>query len=40
MENSKRAEVGEYAGGLPKLCDAPPKFYNLDIRETWQPSNR
>ena len=40
MENSNRPEVSEYAGRLAKLCDAPPKFYNLDVRETWQPSNR
>ena len=32
MENSNRPEVGEYAGRLAKLCDAPPKFYNLDVR--------
>jgi len=40
MENSNRPEVGEYAGRLAKLCDAPPKFYNLDVRETWQPGRR
>jgi hypothetical protein len=40
MENSNRPEVGEYAARLAKLCDAPPRFYNLDIRETWQPQNR
>jgi hypothetical protein len=40
MENSNRPEVGEYAGRMAKLCDAPPKFYNLDVRQTWQPSNR
>jgi hypothetical protein len=38
MENSNRPEVSEYAGRMAKLCDAPPKFYNLDVRETWQPS--
>ena len=32
MENSNRPEVGEYAAQLAKLCDAPPKFYNLEIR--------
>jgi hypothetical protein len=37
MENSNRPEVGEYAARLAKLCDGPPKFYNLDVRETWQP---
>jgi hypothetical protein len=38
MENSSRPEVSEFAGQLGKLCDAPPKFYNLDVRETWTPS--
>jgi hypothetical protein len=37
MENSTRPEVNEYAGRLAKLCDSPPKFYNLDVREIWQP---
>jgi hypothetical protein len=40
MENSNRPEVNEFAGRLAKLCDAPPKFYNLDVRDTWQPSAR
>jgi hypothetical protein len=40
MENSNRPEVGEYAARLAKLCDGPPKFYNLDVRETWQPRDR
>lgn len=40
MENSNRPEVGEYAARMAKLCDAPPKFYNLDVRETWQPHER
>ena len=40
MENSNRPEVGEYAARLAKLCDAPPEFFNLDVRETWQPDNR
>lgn len=40
IENSSRPEVNEYAARLAKLCDAPPKFYNLDVRETWQPLNR
>ena len=37
MENSNRPEVGEHAARLAKLCDAPPRFYNLDVREAWQP---
>ncbi len=40
MENSNRPETGEFAARLAKLCDAPPKFYNLDVRNTWQPSAR
>jgi hypothetical protein len=40
MENSNRPEVGEYAARLAKLCDGPPKFYNLDVRETWQSRDR
>jgi hypothetical protein len=38
MENSGRPEVGEFAARLAKLCESPPKFYNLDVREVWQPS--
>ncbi len=38
MANSSRPEVGEFAARLAKLCDSPPKFYNLDMREVWQPS--
>ena len=40
MENSNRPETGEFAARLAKLCDAPPKFYNLDVREVWEPSVR
>jgi hypothetical protein len=40
MENSNRPETGEFAERLAKLCDAPPKFYNLDVREVWEPSAR
>jgi hypothetical protein len=40
MENSGRPETGEFAARLAKLCDAPPKFYNLDVREVWQPTAR
>jgi hypothetical protein len=40
MENSSRPEVNEYADRLAKLCDAPPKFSNLDVRETWEPGAR
>jgi uncharacterized protein (DUF1330 family) len=37
MENSNRPETGEFAAKLAELCDGPPIFYNLDVRETWQP---
>jgi hypothetical protein len=40
MENSNRPETGEFAARLAKLCDAPPKFSNLDVREVWEPSAR
>jgi hypothetical protein len=40
MENSSRPETGEFAARLAKLCDAPPKFYNLDVREVWEPTSR
>jgi hypothetical protein len=39
MENSNRPEVSEFASQLGNLCDTTPKFYNLDVRETWVPSN-
>jgi len=39
MENSNRPETGEFAARLAKLCDAPPTFYNLDVREVWEPSS-
>jgi quinol monooxygenase YgiN len=32
MENSKRPETAEFAEQLAKLCDAPPRFRNLDVR--------
>lgn len=34
MENSSRPETGEMAAALAELCDGPPKFYNLDVRQT------
>lgn len=40
MENSNRPETGEFAARLAKLCDGPPTFYNLDVREVWEPSAR
>jgi quinol monooxygenase YgiN len=31
MENSNRPETSEFAAQMAKLCDGPPKFYNLDV---------
>jgi quinol monooxygenase YgiN len=31
MENSNRPETAEFAAQMAKLCDGPPKFYNLDV---------
>ena len=33
MENSNRPETGEFAAQMAKLCDGPPKFYNLDVHQ-------
>jgi len=38
MANSDRPEVNEFAARLAKLCDARPKFYNLNVRESWESS--
>lgn len=40
MENSNRPETGEFSARLAKLCDGPPKFYNLDVREVWERTAR
>ncbi len=31
MKNSERPETGELSKQMAELCDAPPKFYNLDV---------
>ena len=36
MENSNKPETTEMAGRMAALCDAPPKFYNLDLRRSDQ----
>jgi alpha-acetolactate decarboxylase len=33
MENSKRQVTSEFAEKMGKLCDGPPTFYNLDVRD-------
>ncbi|MEU8222546.1 hypothetical protein [Kribbella sp. NPDC048915] len=30
MENSQRADTGEFAAKMMELCDGPTTFYNLD----------
>ncbi|MGH3778859.1 MAG: hypothetical protein ACRDRR_24505 [Pseudonocardiaceae bacterium] len=35
MENSNRPETSEFSAQMAKLCDGPPKFYNLDVWQTW-----
>ncbi|HEX4103826.1 MAG: hypothetical protein WAN20_11630 [Pseudonocardiaceae bacterium] len=35
MENSNRPETSEFSAAMGKLCDGPPKFYNLDVWQTW-----
>jgi quinol monooxygenase YgiN len=35
MRNSARPEVADFAARLAKLCDEPPTFHNLDLREAW-----
>lgn len=36
MEASNSPETQEFFGRLSQLMDGPPKFYNLDVVETWQ----
>jgi len=38
MENSKRAQTQEFAEQMAKLADGPPKFYNLDVQDTFDMS--
>jgi hypothetical protein len=35
MENSRRPEVSEFSANMAALCDEPPRFYNLDVTESW-----
>ncbi|MDQ1485833.1 MAG: hypothetical protein QOJ62_1526 [Actinomycetota bacterium] len=37
MENSNSPETQKFAERMSELCDGPPKFYNLDVLETWEP---
>ncbi len=36
MENSARPEVSQFAARMAALCDQPPRFYNLDVIDTWE----
>ena len=38
MQNSARPEVSQFAAKFAALCDEPPRFYNLDVVETWSTS--
>jgi hypothetical protein len=35
-EASSRPETQEFFGRLSALMEAPPKFYNLEVLETWE----
>lgn len=35
-EASNRPETQEFFGRLSKFMDGPPKFYNLNVMETWE----
>jgi quinol monooxygenase YgiN len=35
MANSNRPEVSAFAARMAELCDGPPRFYNLDVTESW-----
>ena len=35
MQNSNRPETSEMASKMAELCDGPPRFYNLDVLDTF-----
>jgi hypothetical protein len=35
MANSTRPEVSAFAARMAALCEEPPRFYNLDVMQTW-----
>ena len=37
MQNSNRPETGDFSARMAKLCDAPSRFYNLEVIQTYQP---
>lgn len=36
MENSDDPATGKFAAKMAELCDGPARFYNLDVRDTWE----
>lgn len=36
MENSKRPQTQQFAEQMQKLADGPPKFYNLDVQDSFE----
>jgi hypothetical protein len=36
MESSNRPETQQFFGRLSQLLDGPPKFYNLEVVDTWE----
>ena len=39
MANSNRQETSDFSAGMAELCDAPPRFYNLQVLNTYEPQN-
>jgi hypothetical protein len=37
MANSELPETTEFAEAMARLCDGPPRFYNLDVQEVFTP---
>ncbi len=37
MENSNRPQTKDFSARMAELCDAPPRFYNLKVVNTFQP---
>ncbi len=37
MQNSNRPETSDFSARMAELCDAPPRFYNLEVLQTYQP---
>ena len=37
MQNSNRPETSDFSARMAELCDAPPRFYNLEVLQTYEP---